>query len=377
MKNLTFNTDISPKVRLYFLDAVRAFAILMMLQGHFISGLLDPAYKDSSHYGYRLWLYCRGFTAPLFFTITGWVFAFLLFRNPLQGLTNPRISKGLRRAVELILWGYALRLNLPTLFKGKLNPSFIQPDVLHIIALGLVFVLLAYAALHRYKKIMFAFFLGFGLIVFLTQPIYSGYIFENLPQFVAGYLTKGNGGVFYLFPWLGYVSIGAAIACVFKTHHNTSKLWAGGFMLLGAWLIFSSSWGLNRMGYLMDIELFKDVANNNFLFIRLGDVFVLFGLFMFLQPLFKHSLWQQIGTKTLSLYIVHYFVLYGSLTGLGLYKFLKYSLDWQTAIMGAIAFVISVSGLVLIYFKKETQFRRAMRGFLWRLKQLLLPLRHR
>ena len=28
-------------VRLYFIDALRAFAILMMLQGHFINGLLD------------------------------------------------------------------------------------------------------------------------------------------------------------------------------------------------------------------------------------------------------------------------------------------------------------------------------------------------
>ena len=32
--------------RLYFLDAIRAFAILMMLQGHFISGVLDPFLKD-------------------------------------------------------------------------------------------------------------------------------------------------------------------------------------------------------------------------------------------------------------------------------------------------------------------------------------------
>ena len=30
--------------RLYFLDALRAFAILMMLQGHFISGILAVSY---------------------------------------------------------------------------------------------------------------------------------------------------------------------------------------------------------------------------------------------------------------------------------------------------------------------------------------------
>ena len=92
--------------RLYFLDALRAFAILMMLQGHFISGILDPVLKDSQNNFYSFWLYCRGFTAPIFFTVTGWIVYFLLLKNTTQGLRNPRIKKGLKRGVELILWGY-------------------------------------------------------------------------------------------------------------------------------------------------------------------------------------------------------------------------------------------------------------------------------
>ena len=76
--------------RLYFIDALRAFAILMMLQGHFISGLLDPVFKDPDNPIYSFWLYCRGFTAPVFFTITGWVFTFLLLRNTTEGWNNPK-----------------------------------------------------------------------------------------------------------------------------------------------------------------------------------------------------------------------------------------------------------------------------------------------
>jgi uncharacterized membrane protein len=368
---LTVNTDIQPKVRLYFLDAVRAFAILMMLQGHFISGLLDTSFKDPDNLGYRIWLYCRGFTAPLFFTITGWVFTFLLLRNPIQGLSNPRIGKGIRRALELLIWGYMLRLNIPSLLTGKINNSFIQPDVLHIIGLGLVFVMMIYVLMYRNRNIMFMFFVVFGMLVFLTQPIYSGYVFENLPRFISGYLTKGNGGVFYLFPWLGYVSIGAAIACVFKAKRSFSKFYVLGLLLTGSFLIFTSSWALSQLGHHLDVSLFKDVANNNFLFIRLGDVFVLFGLFMLIQPLIKQRLWLQIGSKTLSLYIVHYFVLYGSLSGLGLYKYFKQSLDWQTACIGAIVFVITLCGLVLTYFRVKKDIKYAMHDFQLRLKQLL------
>ena len=79
--------------RLYFIDALRAFAILMMLQGHFISGLLDPVFTHPNNPIYSFWLYCRGFTAPVFFTITGWVFTFLLLRNSEQGWKNPRVKK--------------------------------------------------------------------------------------------------------------------------------------------------------------------------------------------------------------------------------------------------------------------------------------------
>lgn len=52
--------------RLFFLDAVRAFAILMMLQGHFIDSLLNPIYRDTSNTVYNVWAYFRGITAPTF-----------------------------------------------------------------------------------------------------------------------------------------------------------------------------------------------------------------------------------------------------------------------------------------------------------------------
>ena len=34
------------QTRLYFIDIVRAIAILMMLQGHFVDTLLDPQFRN-------------------------------------------------------------------------------------------------------------------------------------------------------------------------------------------------------------------------------------------------------------------------------------------------------------------------------------------
>ena len=42
--------------RLYFIDAIRAFAILMMLQGHFIDTLLAIEYRDANNLAFSTWM---------------------------------------------------------------------------------------------------------------------------------------------------------------------------------------------------------------------------------------------------------------------------------------------------------------------------------
>ncbi|MFT6995655.1 MAG: peptidoglycan/LPS O-acetylase OafA/YrhL, partial [Maribacter sp.] len=110
-------TKVIPKnTRLYFVDAIRAWAILMMLQGHFIDGLLDNAFRDDSNILFTIWKYFRGITAPVFFTVSGFIFTYLLIKAPEKGWDNPRVKKGIRRGFELLIIGYLLRLNLFGLF---------------------------------------------------------------------------------------------------------------------------------------------------------------------------------------------------------------------------------------------------------------------
>lgn len=350
--------QLSKSKRLYFIDALRAFAILMMLQGHFISGLLLPELKASTEPLYRFWLYCRGFTAPVFFTITGWIFTYLLMKNTVQGKQNPRLKKGLQRMLELLFWGYLLRLNLPMLFKGKINPSFLMPDVLQIIGLSLGVIVICYLLFISLKKKIGLLFILFGTLIFLTEPLYVDASFTDLPKFISAYFTKANGGVFYLFPWLGYVFFGGGIACVFNAQTRQLSRWAIGSVILGTGLIFYSSTLLIHLFDTTGIELFKSVAYNNFLFIRLGDVFVLFGVFMLLNPFFKNGFWVRVGQETLSLYIVHYFILYGSLFGVGIYKFYKYSFTFTEAIVGALLFIGVCLGVVFTYPLVQREMRK-------------------
>ena len=96
----------SAKDRLQFIDAIRAYAILMMLQGHFVDTMLAYRFRDLENALYSTWFFMRGMTAPIFFTVTGLVFTFLLLRDGRPIKENERIRKGIRRGFFLIFLGY-------------------------------------------------------------------------------------------------------------------------------------------------------------------------------------------------------------------------------------------------------------------------------
>ena len=66
------------------------------------------------------------------------IFTYLLIRVPENGLENPRVKKGLKRGLQLIVIGYLLRLNLLGLLDGHIYGAFYLIDVLHCIGLSIL-----------------------------------------------------------------------------------------------------------------------------------------------------------------------------------------------------------------------------------------------
>jgi uncharacterized membrane protein len=339
--------------RLYFIDAMRAWAILMMLQGHFIDGLLDPVYRDPSNLLFTTWKYFRGITAPVFFTVSGFIFTYLLLRAPKQGRDNPRLRKGLKRGVQLIAIGYLLRSNIFGLLNGVIYPSFFLVDVLHCIGIALLLLVGIYFLVPKGKTTRLSFlFLAFGLVLFLFEPLYKTWDYSNLPVALANYFTRANGSVFTVIPWVGYATLGGFIACQFYRFRHTRFLYLksmGLFLAGGIGLIWYSSPFFQWLAEQTGVSLFEDIVANNYLFIRLGDVLLVFAVFILLRGLMKQKAFIQIGQHTLSIYVIHFIVLYGSLTGIGLYRYWNHALSPLWAISGAVAFMIFCTWAALRY----------------------------
>ncbi len=340
---------------------MRAWAILMMLQGHFVDGLLDTAFRDASSPVFAVWKYFRGITAPVFFTVSGFIFTYLLVRGDKQGIKNPRVKKGIKRGLELLFIGYLLRMNLFGLLQGELYASFYLVDVLHCIGLSLLGIIGIYLIAQKHKKSLLPFLLlGVTLFLFLLEPLYKTWGFTFLPDAFANYLTKSNGSVFTIFPWFGYAAFGGFVSLLFTKFKNFKYLYPAAIAIAtigGLVLIFSSTEVFLSFSRATGIQLFADVFFNNYLFIRLGDVLLVFALFMLLRSFLKSPTVLKIGQSTLSIYIVHFVILYGSFTGLGLYRFLHHSLTPTLAISGALVFMAISTYTALQYEKHKVSIK--------------------
>jgi len=334
----------SVKDRLQFIDAIRAYAILMMLQGHFVDTMLAYRFRDLENGIYATWYFMRGMTAPIFFTVTGLVFTFLLLRDGRPIQDNERIKKGIRRGFFLIFLGYLLKVNFPAFMMGWFYKTYPALDVLHNIGLALL-VLIAIYCLHLLSKISLPLlYVGLGISVFLINPTWIALDWHFLPIAIRNYFDADNGSIFLPIPWLGFTLLGAGFGwhLFHKTYLYRTWYWPATLMTVGFTLHFFSTKGLLLLNQWTGWPNFLQLAYDNVLFWRFGHVLIILSIFIFLERLIKFPpLMLKIGSETLTIYATHYVVLYGTWLGIGIKTFGQYAWRPVPVVIGAALFVIA------------------------------------
>ena len=343
-----------------------------MLQGHFIDTLLNPEFRDLNNPFYATWNYFRGITAPTFFTISGLIFTYLLLRAKDKGNVNERLRKGVLRGLFLIGVGYLLRAPFLSWLKGNFSNYFLVIDVLQCIGLSLILIVILYLISLKNTFVFSIFSLVIGVLIFLSEPMYRTINTENIPLFFSNYITKEHGSIFRIIPWFGYVVLGAFIATQFynslmKKHFKVVIISI--FTITGFLLINYSSKILVELYYITDIKLFLESASYNYLFTRFGNVLLYFAFFYSLESYLKFPLILKIGQKTLSIYVIHFIIIYGSFTGLGLNRIIGKTLLPYQAIIGAIVFLIVVCFISFYYVRTNAFLYKNIRKLLLKNKK--------
>ena len=311
--------------RLKFIDMARSVAILLMLEGHFVDDSLVDVFRDHDNTIFSTWYYIRGFTAPVFLTVTGLIFTYLLLQKQDEPyFSNLRVKKGFKRVVELFFWGYMLQWY-----------SF---HVLECIAAGIFTILLLFLLYKLIKVIpLWIYFMFAGMILF-TSFLY----FQNMPEnqhwlpinnvFLESFFHgPKHKSIFPIVPWMGYTMFGSMIGALLHSLHKivTKYYFAGVFVLVGFILYHYSHELLEVVDSIWAFISGRNpkIVRVNWLYNRLGMVFMELGVLMFIDKLLgkrikSDSLFLKVGQNTLTIYIIHMIVLYGSILGFGLNKYL-------------------------------------------------------
>ena len=362
----------SPKAvpRLTFIDMARSIAILLMLEGHFIhDSLANYAMYESGDYPvFQVWSFIRGYTSSIFLTVTGLVFVYLLLmRRSEPFFSNIRIKKGFKRVIELLFWGYLLQ--------------YYAFHVLQCIGISILFILLLFGLYKLLKVIplslIFGVF-GIGLIYLKTylipleanlikDPSY-GYP-ENAPYFIQNMIlaNPNSRAIFPLIPHMGFVMLGAMLGSLLHDLQRYVRTWkfAFAFIFSGIIIYFFNTYICGTIDSIISYLSGKPFHNwfrVAWLFEKFGMVLMVLGILMLVEKSMgniKQNLFLKIGQNTLTIFILHFMVLYGSITGLGLYKHINGRLSPIQATIGAILFIS-----IFILFVKHFEWIKDKLGFI-------------
>jgi len=344
------------KHRIIFIDLMRAFAVLQMVQGHTINVLLAEQYRNTDYIFYAVWHFMRGMTAPIFMFTAGTVFTYLFRSVQKPFAENPRVKKGIKRGLLLIGLGYILRYPTWTVFDfsevSELSWKIFQAvDVLHLIGISLLMVLMVLYLAEKTKINDTIFFVVTASIIFFSSSfIYKVNWLSYFPQFIASYFYTETGSLFPIFPWAGYVVAGGVLGSylaknplVFKTKKFSLLLafFGSAFMLVS----LSSDIMLN----LLNVTVANIQTDPGVIVFRVGFVLVLNALVSFIALKVEKipQLLILVGRNTLLIYVVHLIILYGSAWNPGINFFWGISFNEWLSVLAAIIMIFVMTLMVI------------------------------
>jgi hypothetical protein len=198
--------------RLQYLDWLRGFGALIMLQGHVFDSFLKPEMRAGD--AYMLSQFVGGMPPAIFLFLTGVTLAFLMDSSERKGLApRERVFTAFRRSGYLFSLAFAFRLQLWIFgFPAPLTDLF-KVDILNCMGFAIA-VLSVFAFLPTAARVRWC--AGTGLAIAAAGPLISGLSWSHIPPLVRDYLVPSQSA-FGFFPWAAYLAFGISAGSIIRT----------------------------------------------------------------------------------------------------------------------------------------------------------------
>jgi len=298
--------------RLQFLDWVRGFATVIMLQGHTYHAFLRSDMRQTNTF--ILSDFLGGLPSAVFLFLAGVTFAFLMDSRERQGApAGARVRSSLRRAGYIGALAFLVRVQLWAFaWPGSHWTDIFRVDVLNCMGFGLA-ILSLMAAFRTVERVRLCAILGVAIAA--ASPLVSQIDWSGVPPVVKAYIAPDFLS-FGFFPWAAFVAFGLSIGSLIRitTHEQLERAmqWSA---LIGCALIVGSQ----RLSELPSLYAKSDFwLNSPFLILIKMGVILLLLAFAFLWTKHAPEKWswvRQLGTTSLLVYWVHIELVYGRWLG--------------------------------------------------------------
>ncbi len=249
---------------------------------------------------------------------------------------------------------YAVLISIPFLIISNLltieeKQRALRVDVLHIIAIGLLTIMLLYS-ISKHSRWLFG-VLNFVFLILIISlfPILHNVDYSQLPIFVAPYLNDfGTKSMFPLTPWLAYIFAGALLGLWLSSEVKKPK-----FDLLIGFKLAAIGIGfllISRLGNAFEIYLYGKSYfwhdSPNLIYHRFGVVMCVGSFMAFLSLYVKDmpKFMKQMSRNTLWLYVGHLIIIY---------QIVKPIIGYRTRFSVPIVILFVIGMFILMYLQTQ------------------------
>ena len=333
-----------------------------MIEVHVFNSMLIPSIKAES------WFYVlnfvNGLVAPSFLFVSGFAF-YISSDRKLDELRKygKAFWRKIGRIFVIFVAGYSLHFPFRPVFVIGQNIFYINwgkyliVDILQCIAAGLLF-LFVLRLLIKSTKIYDFLVLIIGLSFVVFTPLFMKINFsEYIPLIFTNYLSINHGSLFPLFPWLGFMFLGATACKYFleARKNGSEKEYINNLIVIGIILLIA--------GHLFPLDFVASgirYINPNplFFFLRLGYVFIFLALCWYYEQFRnrKKSFVLDVSRESLIVYWLHLMLIYGMFwEGQSLYSTVNHSFDVLECILMTLSIAIIMIIIAKVWGKLKTK----------------------
>ena len=301
--------------RLDFIDYLRAWALIIMIEVHVVNCFMLPSLRNTMWF--EILHFINGLVAPTFIFISGFSFIIATYGKRKELIQfSSTFFKRVSRIFLIVIIGYLIHIPYFSL-KNIINyatpiemNSFYNADVLQCIGSGLLLLLLLRMIIPS-DRLYHGVITLYGLTVVIASPyIWTIDFSQWIPLPLACYCNELHGSFFPIFPWHGFLFLGAAYGIIYINIPSTKKK-----LFFTSSIIFAISiiiCGTLTLHYLLKNQSFTIKPSPLFFITRYAMVITI----MFIVQLYlslkqkSHTLLITIGQESLLVYWLHLQIIY-------------------------------------------------------------------